>query len=752
MSKKSPKKQENITIAPEVVIENQVNKPTKKDDNSYEKALKDSQSSGLFKTVFNFKKTYPAFILLIFAIAASFFVRSTIKSNIDNDQKNSYDKAVSLITNRLEQNYNNYEQVVVSMKNLLEKTYPVRDIFELNASVPTSTNKAIKIITFVKRVQKSDLEKFTYNTMSQGYFDFKLKPETQKDVYYITEYFYPYDNNAEYSGLDFGENKSISSYFTEAIKENKVFTSEFTEIKKDTLGFYIAIPVYSKDKPSNSTQERELAFNSFIIMELKAKDFLDYVFVTEKAKSDETLVFDIEDNGKKIYKSSNHNLNGTYTPLIQDSKTIKFANREIKVNFATIPNFAGSQEFIPLISFIGSLGLSFVLFAFVVSVITSRARAVDLAERITRDQRRIVEASQDIIAVLSTDGIWKSMNPASIKIFNLEPNAFIGTDIKGLFFNDEGNIYFSNLINRSENEYTDRVDLQMKTNDGSVKWINWSFTLSKLDKLIYAIGRDVTLEKIAEEEAKLRNKQVTLAEQFSREASESKTYFMIKLGHQIRNSLTGIVGYLQLISGKVYDTEEELDNFVALAEESTDELFTFTSDLLDRSEQEEKEANISMEMVNFNKVLELAEQKLKQYVLSGVDIKVNIDKGEKVPHMVADENILSEAIVKVYDALSSGLSECKFDLIVNENSHEGATEIQIVGSPNALVEELINIFKENKNNLIDALKHDKRDVLLDLAIVESNIKRMFGTMKVDSLGKEGNLVMLTLPMNQQNNH
>ena len=121
----------------------------------------------------------------------------------------------------------------------------------------------------------------------------------------------------------------------------------------------------------------------------------------------------------------------------------------------------------------------------------------------------------------------------------------------------------------------------MKSGIDSQKWVNWSFTISKTDQLIYAIGRDVTLEKIAEEQAALRSKQIQLAEQFTREASEFKSYFMTKLSHQMRNSLTGILGYLELINNNIYESQEEHDSYIALAEESSEELFTFVSDMVE---------------------------------------------------------------------------------------------------------------------------------------------------------------------------
>lgn len=85
------------------------------------------------------------------------------------------------------------------------------------------------------------------------------------------------------------------------------------------------------------------------------------------------------------------------------------------------------------------------------------------------------------------------------------------------------------ILNKSyDEEVTERIYLKMKHATGELRWVYWSFTISPKDKLYYCIGRDVTTEKLAEEQTILQQKQLKLAELFAREAIESKNYFMKK--------------------------------------------------------------------------------------------------------------------------------------------------------------------------------------------------------------------------------
>jgi len=195
----------------------------------------------------------------------------------------------------------------------------------------------------------------------------------------------------------------------------------------------------------------------------------------------------------------------------------------------------------------------------------------------TRSQRRIVESSNDIIAVMDLDGYWKSMNPASLKILNYQPDELINRKIDQLFLHSDQTDEFYNLINEPSENLNKKIDLEMLSKDGDVKWISMSLSVSRIEGLIYCTGRDVTLEKIAEEQDKIRNKQIMLAEQLSREANEFKSSFFAKFSLQLRNSLTGILGYIELISLKAYENEEEHDSYIAEATKSSHEILNFIS-------------------------------------------------------------------------------------------------------------------------------------------------------------------------------
>lgn len=675
-----------------------------------------------------------------------------VRYTVDSENQNKFEKATSSVLTRVKDKFNLNEQVLGSINSIFS-SYVVRDVFELNASTPANTYPSIRSILRVQKVNKEKYEYFIYNTRSQGYCDMIIHPEAEREQYYLTEYVVPFDRNMDLSGYDFASDPIAVEYMELAAKNNKKLMTPVYNVRKDTLGFYFIAPQYEVYTSIETESDRINNFSGALLIEIEPNSFYTNA-LGNGISTDSTIIFDIyeELDGKKniIYSSFNINiLKDGFSPSISEIKEINFNDKILKVEFRTIPNFGGEfQEYLPLISLAVGLLVSLFLFGFIISVITSRQRALDLADQMTKSQRRIVESSQDIIAVLDFNGIWKSMNRASEDIFNASSDEMVGTSIDDLFLEKQDSHKFYSLIESAMDDYTERVNIKMIAKGKKYKWLNWSFTVSQTDKLIYAIGRDITLEKEAAKQQQIRNKQVQLAEQFSREAGESKSFFMTQLSHQLRNSLTGILGYLELVENGLYDNEEEMKSYINMATMSSEEIFQFVSDIVDMTIATDGANKLGMSTVSFKDVFDNVNYKTS---LTGELEKIKleyIDENSDA-HFVGDKEVMSQTLVLMYQTLAISNSQTSIQITAADNPYEGAMEVQMLGSENDKLEKMIEIYKAQKDDIIDALEEDVDDILLNLSIIESNIRRLNGSFAVESFGgDEGNVFMVTLPMNQ----
>lgn len=718
---------------------------------TYESILKQAGRQKIL--IFNFSKTYPAYIILIIFAALSFLAMNFFDKQVNNDTKAQYDKAVTSVLNRFDGKYQTNQQILQSMRGVYDRLVQVvRDYFDLYASVPVKTYPSMRSIMYWQYVENKDFDAFTYYAQSTVDPNYKVHPSTKSEAYMPALYIVPQEKNASILGQDFDANPMLKEILTKSKEKDAIVaTPVFAVRQPDTLGFYLISPVYKKDMDRSTPESRKKNYQGAVAIEINPRLFFEEA-LGEGIASDTSIIFECFDvnasKETKIYSSKNAALlNNDFKPDLSSENIIKIADREFIVRFATVPHFvAPFQKVLPKLALGISLVLSFAFFAFLLVVTTSKARAVDLAERLTRSQRRIVDSSKDIIAVMDLGGVWKSMNPASVDIFGIDPDRLIGSKIELLFASEKDTLSLFSTIGNTQDEFTLRTDYKMKAPYDETKWINWSFTISRPDGLVYCIGRDVTLEKIAEEQALLRSKQIQLAEQFTREASEFKSFFMIKLSHQLRNSLTGILGYLQLLSNKIFDTEEEHDSYVSLAEESSEELFTFISDIDDVSSSNAAETK-DLTTIHFENIIQASSDDFRMH--SSCQLSIEMMDESNNANVVADFELLRKSFTEVLKALCAGAEKIDLQVSATENPYEGATEVQMMTNANPLVADLINIYKNNSNNLIDALKDDKEDVLLHFSIAASDLRMLNGTMTIETFGgDEGNIVQITLPLNK----
>ncbi|MEI6091568.1 MAG: hypothetical protein WCR42_14025, partial [bacterium] len=90
----------------------------KNDDNDkFESVLVEATDK---KNQFKFKKTYPAYLILLFLIAVSIMLYLNVKSSLYTTKKADFDKAVSSVVSRLNNQLKQHEEVISSMSEIYD--------------------------------------------------------------------------------------------------------------------------------------------------------------------------------------------------------------------------------------------------------------------------------------------------------------------------------------------------------------------------------------------------------------------------------------------------------------------------------------------------------------------------------------------------------------------------------------------------------------------------------------------------------
>ncbi len=709
------------------------------------------------KNQFKLNKTYPAYLILLFLIAVSIMLFLNVKSSLYSTKKADFDKAVSSVISRLNNQLKQHQEIISSMSEIydLQEGGIVRDYFELSAALPAQTLSSVISINFIPKVRNEYLGDFITSAKSSGYFDYKIRPAGIRKAYYPIQHTVPLDKNQHIQGLDLYTVKEYKGLFDAAEKTGQTKSTVFFNVRQDTFGFSLLFPAYRYKAERATIAERQRNILGFISVDIKAKEFFDIaingdVLKTKKiVPSDSLIAFKIFQGRENriIYQSQNSKIiDKQKNKDITSIESFPIYNNYLNIDFCSTPSLGGAfQNNLPIIVLIVSLILSFALFGFILSLMTARAMALDLAERITRSQRRIVDTSQDIIGITDFEGNWKSLNNACLNIFGKSVIELTGTNIKTLLDDEQQEIYSkaindSLISNDSNNEIIERLDLEMIGEGNKKLWMEWSLTISKQDKLIYAIGRNATLEKEAQKEASIKTKQIELSEQLIREHNIENSNYMVELSHKIRNNLTSILGYLQFLKEDMYDSQEEMKDFVNYSFAESEKLFHLVAESIDQGVITTDDS-VKIDQLNIidlvNKVVDTY-SKTNQIITSFTSI-------DELNVVYADENHLLDSLSAFYHILLDKAIDKSLEISTKYDKTNNHIILQLTGRRNILASSMINMYNNTRSEIL-LLRSDKDDIIINLAKSASKLRAMKSHLKAEVITEdEGNKLVIVLP-------
>lgn len=699
--------------------------------------------------IFNFKKTYSAYIVLILTIIASFFVMQFVESFIESDQKLAFEKASNSIVSRVEKHNQNIMHVQSSIQNLFEKTFVVKTVFELNSLNLVQTYESLVGINYVYEVYAHQMPEFIHSVRSQGYYDIKIHPKAEREVYYIVEYVVPFEGNEERSGFDYASDEIAMEYIKKSAELDSTLVTPIYNFREGVTGFQIITSIF-KDGEVRETLDQGIETNQgILVLEIDSKKFFEEA-MGEGNASDSTVYYtvtDPSDSNKLVYQTKNYPETISDPPVIKETKDILLANKTFNINISTVPGFGGeAQKILPYLSFIVVLIIGIMLFAFLISVITARERAQEIAERLTLSQRRIVDTSNDIIGILDLDLVWKTVNKAVNSILGVSADTIIGTNISKYYKKDIDKEELLAKIKSTKYDTAFSQTALMKLDDIE-RWVDWNFSISEEDKLIYAIGRDVTLEKEAEYLGIIKSRQRNLAEHYAKEANISKSFLIRSISDKMMRLILENQKYLQKINEADIEIIEEDENILVEFEENSNVIYNIVDSMKENTILSDDSNDYRIEKVNFLDKIETAisDARLKY---GDKNLQINAEWNQlKDLFVYANEENLVESFKLIFSTLVSNVENVEINLQIEKNNFENVMELEILCSNNVKLSEIVEIFKVNRNNIFDLLTANEEDLIYNIALIESDFKRMNGNITIETLEKDETLFIITIPLN-----
>lgn len=387
----------------------------------------------------------------------------------------------------------------------------------------------------------------------------------------------------------------------------------------------------------------------------------------------------------------------------------------------------------------------------------------------TDELDRYFTGSLDLLCITDMNGYFRRLNPEWEELLGYKLNEMIRTNFLDYIHPDD---YTSTL--RSISVITKQKGVQSFVNrfrckDKSYRWLEWRSYPS--GNLIYAIARDITERILAEErllenekllkrqneeyirineelnESNTRireiNEKLLAATAKAQESDRLKSAFLANMSHEIRTPMNGIIGFCELLQ-RPGIKKEQLDNYVKIIINSSNQLLSIINDIIDISKIEAGQVSIIKKGVHLDSLMietnnlysASADSKsiTLRYVQNPAHVNTNVSLDEvKIKQILG--NLIHNAI--------------KF-------THQGKVEFgyQLL---NDLIEfyvkdEGIGISPENQEMIFERFRQvegaNQNSITgtgLGLSICKSLIELLGGKISVESKPGKGSLFKFTIP-------
>lgn len=252
-------------------------------------------------------------------------------------------------------------------------------------------------------------EALTTRLKAEGYPNFKIFPDTERDSYQAIIYLEPNDRrNRAAIGYDMSTEETRRAAIErardtgEASATGKVTLLQEIDAEKQT-GFLIYLPVYEGGTTPETIEERRETIQGYVYSPFRAGNFLTEIQQMTNTGGIGVTIYDAEVNPERMMAQTASPTSDSFAPQIGEDFTARnemnVAGRKWIIEYNSLPSFAeqSSVNWAPLI-FLSGTAFSFLLFGMTYWESSARAKlqsvAADLFES-EKQKRRLLVKEQE---------------------------------------------------------------------------------------------------------------------------------------------------------------------------------------------------------------------------------------------------------------------------------------------------------------------------------------------------------------------
>ncbi len=345
--------------------------------------------------------------------------------------------------------------------------------------------------------------------------------------------------------------------------------------------------------------------------------------------------------------------------------------------------------------------------------------------------------SLDMLSVIGFDGYFKRINPAWEKKLGFTCEEILATPYIDLVHPDDRESTLAEAKKISEGVETLSFINRYLCKDGSYLWLSWTAAPFPSLQLMYAVARDETQRKLAEEVA-ARNRELERHNFEVEQASRLQREFLASVSHELRTPLNAITGFSELLAADA-DTSEKHRRFASHIQEGGKQLLLLINDIMDISKLGVGQIKLQHDEISMNSLVrdEVAgwgTQLIKVRMPEQTDICVSGDAARlrQVLHKLLDNAI----------KFSPGGKEVGVDLVL----HDGFARVSVWDTGIGIREEDLKVIFIPFRQIGTAARGVREGTGLGLAITKGLVEGHGGTIKVESELGKGSRFTFSIPL------
>ena len=373
-----------------------------------------------------YRKYYP-YIAFLVCLSLTTLVWLISKNYTHDRTEERYQFRTNQITTAINQRMDDYATIIRAGRALFYSSGEVtRD--EWRTFVETleigDTFPGIQGVGFSKVIKPDELDEHIQQVRAEGFPDYTVYPEGERDVYTSIIYLEPFDaRNQRAFGYDMFSNPMRRAAMEKARDTNTPVISGMVTLVQETeedvqTGFLMYFPIYDYNMPLETVDDRRAALLGYSYSPFRIKDLINGIFIDQP---DLIENFDLEIfDGVEVSPStlmyingeSVHSLGEESEPIFFDYKTIDLYDHQWTLYVATHQSFVSPSEQFQQWSIL-AIGVLFSLLAllFISGQETTRGRALTLANQMTAALRKREEE------LINSEALWHGLvnaNPESV--------------------------------------------------------------------------------------------------------------------------------------------------------------------------------------------------------------------------------------------------------------------------------------------------------------------------------------------------